>query len=540
MPTGRSSPFLPTTSAATCPRASRCTYARGRARASPSCRQAYASAGYGLGPSRGDAAGEPPRARPAQAGAERHRRLLRAHQSGLSGGRDGLSPRAQQARSGARARPAREAQVREALAQSAPQAAGGAVGARAGRVCRRRRGAAAGTAPTPETPASILYTSGTTGRPKGCILSHGYEVAVGRLVCRARRAGDAAPGPGAHLQSAAALSRQRRRRVADGRHRHRQLPDPARPLPSAQRGGARSPQTRATIVHYLGIIAPLLLGQPASAEDAPAWRALRPRRRHRAAAACALRGALRLPADRAVGHDRDGARAVRQPSRRARSARAPSAAPCRASRCASSTTHERDVPDGAARRDAGAPLGGNAAAGLLLGLSRRRGGDGGGLAGRLVPHRRRGLARARRHAAFRRPQEEHHPPLRREHRRRRGGGGAAHPPRRGPGGGDGGQGRAARGGGAGLRGAEAADADRRGGRGAVPRTATSASPTTRRRAGCTSSKACRPPARRRSRSTPSMRPAPTRAASPASSTCARARSAHERASRTRSMSATAA
>ena len=39
---------------------------------------------------------------------------------------------------------------------------------------------ATSTEPDADSIASVLYTSGTTGRPKGCLMSHRYELAAGR------------------------------------------------------------------------------------------------------------------------------------------------------------------------------------------------------------------------------------------------------------------------------------------------------------------------------------------------------------------------
>ena len=126
-----------------------------------------------------------------------------------------------------------------------------------------RRPARSG-AVSPTTEASILYTSGTTGRPKGCILSHGYELAAGAWYAELPgRAGLQAgteriynPLPLYHV-NAGVVS------LFGAVHAGCCQIQPERF--HAQRWWTEVVETKATIVHYLGIVVQALMRQEDSA-----------------------------------------------------------------------------------------------------------------------------------------------------------------------------------------------------------------------------------------------------------------------------------
>ena len=120
--------------------------------------------------------------------------------------------------------------------------------------------------PVSASEASILYTSGTTGRPKGCMLSHGYELTVADWY--ASRPGLAILHPGVeriynplplyHINSGVVSLFGA---MLTGGCQIQ--PDRFHP----ERWWREVTETRASIVHYLGVVIPMLLAQPASAAD---------------------------------------------------------------------------------------------------------------------------------------------------------------------------------------------------------------------------------------------------------------------------------
>ncbi len=117
--------------------------------------------------------------------------------------------------------------------------------------------------PAGDTPASILYTSGTTGQPKGCVLSHTYELAAGHWYAHQGGLGAVREGqerlynplPLFHVN--ASILSFYCMLLSGGCQVQTDRFQPAR-------WWTEVVESRATIVHYLGVVVPMLLSQPPS------------------------------------------------------------------------------------------------------------------------------------------------------------------------------------------------------------------------------------------------------------------------------------
>ncbi|MGG7564962.1 AMP-binding protein [Rhodovulum sp. DZ06] len=121
--------------------------------------------------------------------------------------------------------------------------------------------AAASRAVSPAEEASLIYTSGTTGKPKGCMLSQGYELEIGRWYAVTEGILDFQPGdrlynplPLFHV-NAMLLS------FFGMMHMGGAQVQPARFSRAAWWKDIRA--CKATVAHYLGVVIPVLMaGEP--------------------------------------------------------------------------------------------------------------------------------------------------------------------------------------------------------------------------------------------------------------------------------------
>ncbi|MFC4270939.1 AMP-binding protein [Sneathiella chungangensis] len=124
----------------------------------------------------------------------------------------------------------------------------------------------AGKAPGLMSEVSLLYTSGTTGRPKGCILTNDYFLTAGRTykelggVATIREGEERVynPLPLFHMNAGAVTFTCM---ILTGGCLV--IPDRFHPSTWWQ----EIAETRATVIHYLGVVPPLLLNQPKSDLD---------------------------------------------------------------------------------------------------------------------------------------------------------------------------------------------------------------------------------------------------------------------------------